>query len=678
MTSERERRARLASMLQELLAPATALVGYGELLRDEAKRLGFVGIAPDVGRIPDAARDLLRLVNGSSTGPRGPGPHAPRSMRFQVRIPPRPAQPAERDQGYAELLLEDLCEQGGAPLQGDLEALLADVTVDFSHALSVLRSRGRTRARSTTWLPNLVRTVRDLQKPERERRELIYCGAQVGRIRMGRPGGFFDVEERLAGLSKKGDDLERLAAVVDFERFRPELERAVPRADRSKGGRPPFDHVLMFKVLILQTQNNLSDERTEFYLRDRLTWMRFLGLGLGDPVPDANTLWTFREALTKAGAIEQLFTLFDQQLRAQRDLAMSGQLVDASIVAAPKQRNTKAEKQAIREGRVPEDWQDQPAKLSQKDRDARWTVKTTKAKPREGETPMVDLAIPEFGYQNHISADRRHRLIRRWLVTDAAAHAGARLADLLDPRQQRERGLGRHRLPFQEDRGSFAPTDAEEPDPPEEAGGPADAGSHRPGECEEVDYARTDRARVRRAEGQDGPVRPDHRPGTGDHQDRPRQPRPQHAPPDLAGPPAGARLTVERLTPKRGPPHPRNQPQPTASPSRALTSDSNSPESAVDGGVQVLGSRAPRPTFDQQSDRVGLILLPGGEARIAAGKGLDLGAVGRGNADTRPVAGAHRRGAGVQLPRPCRPASLSETRIALCGPGYGPSLPGSS
>jgi transposase, IS5 family len=251
---------------------------------------------------------------------------------------------------------------------------------------------------------------------------------------MGRPAGFFDVEERLAGLSKKGDDLERLAAVVDFEVFRPELERAVPRADRSKGGRPPFDHVLMFKVLILQTQNNLSDERTEFYLRDRLSWMRFLGLGLGDAVPDANTIWTFREALTKAGAIQRLFELFDQQLRSAGYLAMSGQLVDATIVAAPKQRNTRVEKQAIKDGRVPEDWQDKPAKLRQKDRDARWTVKTTKAKPSgEGATPMVDLAIPEFGYQNHISADRRHRLIRRWLVTDAAAHAGARLADLLDP-----------------------------------------------------------------------------------------------------------------------------------------------------------------------------------------------------------------------------------------------------
>ncbi len=189
----------------------------------------------------------------------------------------------------------------------------------------------------------------------------------------------------------------------------------------------------MFKVLILQTQNNLSDERTEFYLRDRLTWMRFLGLGLGDAVPDANTIWTFREALTNAGAIQRLFALFDRELRAAGYLAMSGQLVDASIVAAPKQRNNRAEKQAIKEGRVPEDWRDKPAKLRQKDRDGRWTVKTTKARSRESEDPMVDLAIPEFGYQNHVSADRRHRLIRRWLVTDAAAHASTRLADLLDP-----------------------------------------------------------------------------------------------------------------------------------------------------------------------------------------------------------------------------------------------------
>src|SRR4026209_1716361 len=125
--------------------------------------------------------------------------------------------------------------------------------------------------------------------------------------------------------------------------------------------------------------------------------MRFLGLGLGDAVPDANTIWTFREALTKAGAIERLFELFDRELRSAGYLAMSGQLVDASIVAAPKQRNTKAEKQTIREGRVPKDWQAKPAKLRQKDRDARWTVKTTKAKPRAGATAMVSPALPHSG-----------------------------------------------------------------------------------------------------------------------------------------------------------------------------------------------------------------------------------------------------------------------------------------
>ena len=108
--------------------------------------------------------------------------------------------------------------------------------------------------------------------------------------------GFFDVDERLKELSAKGDDLERLASVVNFELFRADLARAVVRSDGAKGGRPPFDHVFMWKVLILQASHSLSDERTEFLIKDRLSFMRFLGLGLADPVPDANTIWTFREA----------------------------------------------------------------------------------------------------------------------------------------------------------------------------------------------------------------------------------------------------------------------------------------------------------------------------------------------------------------------------------------------
>lgn len=249
---------------------------------------------------------------------------------------------------------------------------------------------------------------------------------------MVRQPGFFDVEERLRELSAKGDDLERIAALVDFAMFRVELERAVPRADGAKGGRPAFDHVLMFKILLLQAMHGLSDERCEYLIKDRLSFMRFLGLGLADAVPDANTIWAFREALKRAGAVERLFARFDAALRDAGYLAMGGQIIDASIVAAPKQRNTEGERAAIKAGQIPEGWAEKPAKLRQKDRDARWTVKFSKARPREDGTAQVDLAVPAFGYKNHVAIDRRHGLIRGWTASHAAAHDGARLAEVVD------------------------------------------------------------------------------------------------------------------------------------------------------------------------------------------------------------------------------------------------------
>jgi transposase, IS5 family len=156
------------------------------------------------------------------------------------------------------------------------------------------------------------------------------------------------------------------AAVVDFEIFRPELTRALAYSDDLQGGRPPFDPVLMFKILVIQTANTLSDERTEFLINDRLSFMRFLGLGLSDRVPDARTIGLFREKLTRAGAIKPLFERFDAALREAGLIAMGGQIVDASLIAAPKQRNTEDEKQAIKEGRIPEEWKAKPAKLRHK------------------------------------------------------------------------------------------------------------------------------------------------------------------------------------------------------------------------------------------------------------------------------------------------------------------------
>jgi len=123
--------------------------------------------------------------------------------------------------------------------------------------------------------------------------------------------GFFDVDARYAALSASGDPLERLSGVVDFEIFRPVLDAALARSDRSRGGRPPYDAVLMFRILVLQALYSLSDEQAEFQLRDRLSFMRFAGLGLHQAVPDGKTIWLYREQLKQAGAIEELFQQFE-------------------------------------------------------------------------------------------------------------------------------------------------------------------------------------------------------------------------------------------------------------------------------------------------------------------------------------------------------------------------------
>ncbi|GBQ37162.1 transposase [Komagataeibacter saccharivorans NRIC 0614] len=145
---------------------------------------------------------------------------------------------------------------------------------------------------------------------------------------------------------------------------------------------------------------------------------------LSDRVPDAKTVWLFRERLTQVGAIDVLFNQFEMILRNAGYLPMSGQILDATLVAAPRQRNTTAEKADLRAGRIPEDWQNKPSKLSHKDRQARWTLKFTKAKRQEdGSMPATDLAIPFFGYKSHIAIDRKFRLIRKSNAGKSVIHS---------------------------------------------------------------------------------------------------------------------------------------------------------------------------------------------------------------------------------------------------------------
>jgi IS5 family transposase len=250
----------------------------------------------------------------------------------------------------------------------------------------------------------------------------------------GQPG-LFDLDRRYALLSAAGDPLERLAGVVDFELFRDELEAALERSDRARGGRPPYDPVLMFKVLVLQTLYTLSDDQTEYQLKDRLSFMRLVGLALEDRVPDAKTIWLFREQLTRAGAIERLFARFDRVLREAGYLAMGGQIVDATVIQARRPRLTRSEKATIKGGGVPSGWS--KAKRAQMDTEGRWTLKRGRKRSAEPSEPhertRPELVIPVFGYKNHLGIDRRHGFIRSFAVTDAARHDGRQLGRLLDP-----------------------------------------------------------------------------------------------------------------------------------------------------------------------------------------------------------------------------------------------------
>lgn len=226
--------------------------------------------------------------------------------------------------------------------------------------------------------------------------------------------GFFDEAFRLEELKQQGDPLVSLKEIIDWESFREPLRKIFKKVPKGAGGRPAYDYVMMFRILILQRLYNLSDNQMQFQLMDRISFMRFVDLDLNDKVPDEKTIWLFRETLTKSGELEKLFEQFHEYLLENGFIAQKGLIVDASFVEVPKQRNTREENKEIKENVRPEGWSEN--KERQKDTDARWTIKG-------GEN--------HYGYKNHIKIDKESKIIETFVVTPASVHDSQALEELL-------------------------------------------------------------------------------------------------------------------------------------------------------------------------------------------------------------------------------------------------------
>lgn len=233
--------------------------------------------------------------------------------------------------------------------------------------------------------------------------------------------GLFDEYLKLERLTMLGDVLMKLSAVVDFEIFRPLLTEIFEKEHKGAGGRPPYDYVLMFKIVILQRIYNLSDDQIEFQINDRLTFMRFLGLNCSDKVPDAKTVWNFKNILAQNNSGKKLFDLFSKELNNSKLILNEGRIIDATFVEVPKQHNSPDDNKTIKEGEIPQEWKSEDPKnkhkVRQKDTDARWARKGNER---------------HFGYKNHVKSDAKSKLITDYKVTAASVHESTELKELVN------------------------------------------------------------------------------------------------------------------------------------------------------------------------------------------------------------------------------------------------------
>lgn len=233
--------------------------------------------------------------------------------------------------------------------------------------------------------------------------------------------GFFDQDIRLSKLSKLGDPLEKLNKNVDFEMFRGILMNGLSKKSTNKGGRPPYDYVLLFKILILQRFYNLSDDQVEYQINDRMSFMRFLDLTIADDIPDSKTVWNFKEQLINYELINPIFNLFLKELESLNLVAHEGKIIDASFVEVPRQRNSREENKEVKEGKIPASFEANRHKKAQKDIDARWTKKNN---------------VSYFGYKNNVKIDTKGKIIINFDVTDASVHDSQVIDNLLDEKDK--------------------------------------------------------------------------------------------------------------------------------------------------------------------------------------------------------------------------------------------------
>jgi IS5 family transposase len=198
----------------------------------------------------------------------------------------------------------------------------------------------------------------------------------------------------------------------------------------SKGGRPPFDAVLMYKITMLQQWYGLADMAAEYHINDSLSYMRFLGLEIGDKVPDGNTIWDFKEALKEKEVDRKLFDLFNEMLEEQGIITHKGSIIDATFVTVPIRHTTKTDNEHLKSD---EELEDLPAKSAERqangeiknaenveaqmDMDARWAKK--------GDESF-------FGYKDHVKCDSDSKIIIDFSVTDASVHDSQELVGLVD------------------------------------------------------------------------------------------------------------------------------------------------------------------------------------------------------------------------------------------------------